>query len=132
MRPTVSEQLAGISAILTRLATDQLSDDYTGKVLLEAANSLTTLSRTWHAIPDFLRWDSAQAATILDLIGQPSPPAPHDCFDIPAMESHHRDIRKRLERSILMIAGNPTGRLAVVAYFRDRVKRFGSLASSTN
>jgi hypothetical protein len=131
MRPTVSEQLAGISVILSGVVADHLDDDYARDVLEGAANALMTLSRTWHAIPGFLRWDSATTATILDLIGQTSPPPP-DWFDIPAAEDYHREMRERLERSIPMIVENTTARLAMVAHFRERVKRFTALAREGN
>jgi hypothetical protein len=132
MRPTVSEQLAGMSVILTGVVADHLDDDYARDVLVGAANTLMTLSRTWHTIPEFLRWDSTTTATILDLIGQTSPPPPADWFDIPAAEEYHREMRERLEQSIPMIVENATARLAMVAHFRERVKRFTALAREGN
>ena len=128
MHPTVSEQLSGISTVLTDVVAPHLDDDYARDVLLGAANALTTLSATWHAIPGFLRWDSTITATILDLVGSPSPPPPDDPFDIPALEQYHRAVRERLERSMPTVLDDVTARAATIRLFRERAKRFTSLA----
>jgi hypothetical protein len=132
MRPTVSEQLAGISAILTDLIATHLYDDYARDMLLEAASALTTLSQTWYAVPDFLRWDSEITAGVLRLIGSPVPPPPDDRFDIRALEAHHRQIRDRLEECMPIILANPAATEATVEVFRERAKRFDLLAHSSN
>lgn len=128
MRPSVTEQLDGISAILTGVIADRLHDAYARDVLVNAASTLMTLSQTWHAIPEFLRWDSVSAAAILALIGEPVQPPPPHVFDIPALEQHHLDVRERLEKAMPIIADHPEARLAIVAHFRERISRFNSLA----
>ncbi|BBX43416.1 hypothetical protein [Mycobacterium simiae] len=124
MRPTVSEQLAGVAAILTDVIADRLDDAYARDVLLGVASTLKTLSETWHAIPEFLRWDSLRTAAILELVGQAVPPHPLDSSDIRALEQHHIEVRERLEQSIPIIVKSTAGRLATAAYFRERVERF--------
>jgi hypothetical protein len=132
MRPTISEQLSGISGILTHVVAPHLDDDYVRDKLLGVANSLTTLSQTWHAIPEFLLWDSTITATILDLVGSPTPPPPGERFDIPALEKHHRELRERLEQSMPIILENTAAYAATVAHFRERADRFTSLARTDN
>jgi hypothetical protein len=132
MRPTVSEQLSGISALLVNVVAPHLDDDYARGILLGAANALTTLSATWHAIPGFLMWDSTITAIILDLVGPPAPPPPGDRFDIPALEKHHREVRELLEQSMPIILESATARAATVALFRERAERFTSIASTNN
>ena len=94
--------------------------------------ALTTLSQTWHAIPEFLLWDSTITATILDLVGSPTPPPPGERFDIPALEKHHRELRERLEQSMPIILDNTAACAATVAHFRERADRFTSLARNDN
>jgi hypothetical protein len=132
MRPTVSEQLSGISTILTDVIAPHLDNDYARELLRGAANTLTALSQTWHAIPGFLLWDSTTTATILDHIGTPTPPPPKNHFDIPALEQHHQEVRERLEQSMPAILDNTTARAATVALFRERAERFTSLARTSN
>ena len=132
MRPTVSEQLSGISTILTDVVAPHLDDNYARTVLLGAANTLTTLSQTWHLVPGFLRWDSTITAAILDLVGPPTPPLPADRCDIPALEQHHRRLRERLEQLMPIILDDPTARAATAALFRERAERFTSLAHNDN
>jgi len=131
MRPTVSEQLEGVSAILTGIVADHLDDDYTRDVLLGAANIVLLLSRTWHGIPEFLRWDSAATAAILTMVGQ-TPPPPADALDIPALEKHHRHVRDCLEKSMPLIIADEAARAATVRHFRERVARFAFLAHKDN
>ena len=124
MRPTVSEQLAGLRQILAEVVAPEITDPYPAAVLDGALATLGLLAGAGAEVPAFLRWDADATAAVLALVGVAVPSAPCDGFDLAALEGHHRHVRDVLERSMPALMADEDARVAVVQLFRDRASRF--------
>jgi hypothetical protein len=124
MRPSISEQLAGVRRVLADVVGPYVTDPYPSDVLAGALATLDTLAESWAAVPAFLRWDSEATADVLRLAGLEVPAAPDDPLDLDALQSHHREVRGRLEAAIPTLLERPDLSAAVIALFRERSERF--------
>ena len=124
MRPSVSEQLDGIRAVLAEIISPQITDAYPADVLAGALATLDMLAASWSSVPAFLRWDSDASAAVLALVGEATPPPPEDVLDLDALIAHQRAVRGALESAMPVILDDEGARAAVVLLFRERAARF--------
>jgi hypothetical protein len=124
MRPTVSEQLDGIRQVLAEVVAPEITDPYPAAVLAGALATLELLAGAWSDVPAFLRWDADATATVLALVDVSVPSPPADLLDLAALQTHHREVRGVLERSMPPVLADADARRAVVELFRARAARF--------
>jgi hypothetical protein len=124
MHPNISEQLAGLSKVLTDVVQPELSDPYPVEMLNGVIAALDTLSRSWDELPRYLRWDAAATAAVLAQVGIATTAPPADQLDHAALEAHHGDVRAALEQAIPVLLADPDANAATVQLFRDRIERF--------
>jgi hypothetical protein len=124
MRPTVPEQLAGIRSVLAEVVAPVVADAYVADVLDGLLVTLDLLADAWADVPAFLRWDAAETAAVLGLLGDEVPPPPEDPLDLAALREHHRELRGRLERAVPRVLAHDAARTAAVVLFRARADRF--------
>jgi hypothetical protein len=124
MRPSVSEQLAGVRRVLADVIAPEITDPYPADVLAGALDVLDMLAKRWADVPAFLAWDSRATADVLRLVGELAPAAPDDPFDLRALSAHHREVRGLLEAAMPAILARDDARAATVRLFRDRFERY--------
>jgi hypothetical protein len=124
MHPSISEQLAGLSKVLTDVVEPDLSNPYPLDVLNGVVAALDTLSRSWSDVPAFLRWDAEATAAILLRLELTPPAPPADALDLAALEAHHAEIRSMLELAIPAVLVDSEIHAATIRLFRDRLERF--------
>ncbi len=143
MRPSVTEQLDGLSRILQEVIAPELTDPYPADILAGVCATLETLAAGWSAVPAFLRWDAAASAEVLSQVlafgapglskqlaaevrGAVEAPLP-DPADLPSLEAHHRRLRAALELAIPVIAERDELRETythLVGLLRERAERY--------
>jgi hypothetical protein len=137
VRPSVSDQLEGISRILVETIAPQVIDPYCTGVLEGLIASLDSLASGWKKVPRFLRWDTDETAVIL---GVALPYLAHglaDCLraaldeappagdlDLGALEAHHRRMRMVLEQAVPAIVDRPDLRDRLVSHLIARARQF--------
>lgn len=124
MRPSVSEQLAGVRQVLADVVGPHVTDAYAADVLAGALATLDLLAESWAEVPRFLCWDSAATGHVLRLAGVPVPPMPDDLLDLDALAAHHREVRGLLESAMPTVLARDEARAAAVALFRERADRY--------
>ncbi len=124
MRPTVSEQLAGLRHVLADVVAPEVGDGYAADVLAGALATLQLLADGWMEVPSFLRWDIQETARVLRIVGGSVPPLPDDLLDIAALEERARSVRELLVQSMPAVLEHPQARDAAVRLFRDRAERY--------
>ena len=107
MHPSISEQLAGLSRVLTDVVQPELTNPYPLDVLHGVAAALETLSRGWADYPAYLRWDAEATVAILRRLDLRPPLPPADVLDLAALEAHHAALDA-----------------ATADHFRQRIERF--------
>jgi hypothetical protein len=124
VHPSITEQLAGLSQVLADVVRPELGDPYPIDVLDGVIAGLDAIARGWTGLPAYLRWDAEQTTAILRRMGIDPPAPPADPLDLVALETHHADVRKKLESAIPAIARDPDTTAAMVQLFRERIERF--------
>jgi hypothetical protein len=137
MRPTVAEQLAGISRILSEVVAPEVTSAYPADILRGAIGALNALGASWTKIPAFLAWDIAATADVLraavpllaapladqvgDTLSQPTDPT-----DWVALEDRQQQLRGLLAQAMPAILAAPGGEAyrLMTALFRERSERF--------
>ena len=124
MRPTVSEQLAGLRRALADVVAPEVTDAYAADILAGAVAVLGLLADAWTEVPRFLRWDCEATTEVLRLAGVDAPPMPDDPLDFDALHAHDRDLRALLVMAMPTVRERDDVRDAVVRLFRDRAERY--------
>jgi hypothetical protein len=137
MRPTVTEQLAGISRILSEIVAPEVTSAYPADILRGAIGALNALGASWAKIPPFLAWDIAATADVLraavPLLAAPladevraALSSPADPADWAALEGRQERLRGLLVRAMPAIQAEPEGEAyrLMTALFRERSERF--------
>ena len=124
MRPTVSEQLSGISRLLADVVGPEVLDPYASDVLAGAVPTLELLADGWARVAPFLRWDIEATGRVLALAGVDRPPPPEDPLDIEALYECDRRARRLLSEAMAAVMERPQAREAAVALFRTRADRY--------
>ncbi|HEX7096249.1 MAG TPA: hypothetical protein VF183_10225 [Acidimicrobiales bacterium] len=146
MRPTVSEQLAGIRRILDEVIAPQVTEAYPVDMLRGVLANLEMLERSWTRVVPFLAWDNEQTAELLrDVasvvdhglaarIAEALAAAAVDPLDVAALDARNTTLRELLAEAVPQLA---TGgeRAApqyarVRAHLRARIDRFPFNASA--
>jgi hypothetical protein len=134
MRPTVTEQLAGLRRILDDVVAPAVEGVYPADVLAGVLAALDALASGWADVPSFLAWDidasmellraaaehdAALAAQVRALEAD----APRDVLDLRALEEHQARVRTALAGVAPALAAGPLAeRLAI--HLRARVDRY--------
>jgi hypothetical protein len=137
MRPTVTEQLAGISRILSEIVAPEVTSAYPADILRGAIGALNALGASWAKIPGFLVWDIAATAHVLraavPLLAAPladevraALSSPADPADWAALEDRQERLRGLLVGAMPAIQAEPEGEAhrLITALFRERSARF--------
>jgi hypothetical protein len=137
MRPTVTEQLAGISRILSEIVAPEVTSAYPADILRGAIAALNALGASWVKIPAFLAWDIAATADVLraalPLLAAPladevrvALSSPADSADWAVLEGRQERLRGLLVGAIPVIQAEPEGEAyrLMTALFRERSERF--------
>jgi hypothetical protein len=124
MRPTVSEQLAGLRRMLAEVVAPEVADAYAADVLDDALATLDLLAERWADVPSFLRWDIEATARVLELVGVAAPPPPDDVLDLGALDTSAEEVRSLLVQAMPAVLDDPLARDAAVRLFRERAERY--------
>lgn len=145
MRPSVTEQLAGLSRILAEVIAPELENPYPRDILGGVCATLDAIAAGWTDVPAFLDWDArtsiaviehvlADGSSVLSEELQAETRAsltqladPVDPFDIAALQQRHRAARKTLERVIPAlgdIAELSPARTELASHLKERAARY--------
>jgi hypothetical protein len=143
VRPTVSEQLAGVRRILAEVIAPEVTGAYPVDMLRGVLANLEMLERSWTQIAPFLVWDNAgtervleHAAAVVDdetatriraaLVAAPTDAAAG--LDADALDAHNTMLRGLLAEIVPQLAsGGATTAAAYAelrAHLRERIGRF--------
>jgi hypothetical protein len=144
VRPTVSEQLAGVRRILAEVIAPEVTGAYPVDMLRGVLANLEMLERSWMQIGPFLVWDNAgtervleHAAAVVDdetaarvraaLVAAPTE-ADAAGQDVDALEAHNTVLRGLLAEIVPQLAGGGEPTAAAYAelraHLRERIGRF--------
>jgi len=137
MRPTVAEQLAGISRILSEIVAPEVAPGYPAEILRGAIGALNALGARWTDIPAFLAWDIEATANVLraaiPLLDTTLADAVRDAcshsadpVDWATMEARQEHMRGLLVRAMPAILTDPDGdaHRLMTELFSERSERF--------
>jgi hypothetical protein len=124
MRPTVSDQLAGLARALDDVVAPEVDDAYAVDVLEGVVGTLEMLAERWADVAPYLRWDVEATGRVLALVGVASPPEPDDPLDVAALEARHHEVQTLLVGAMPAVVEQPDARALVVQLFRDRAERY--------
>lgn len=140
MRPTVSEQLAGVRRILAEVIAPEVTGAYPVDMLRGVLANLQMLETSWTQIAPFLAWDNAgtervleHAAAVIDdetatRIRAALVAAPTDHTDVAALEDHNVVLRGLLAEIVPPLAGGgdhtADAYAELRAHLRERIGRF--------
>lgn len=145
MRPTLTEQLAGLSRILADVIRPELADPYPKDILDGVCGALDAIAAGWHDVAAFLEWDAGRTEAVLEeaLATSPSAFAPDmaaqihellarqaevsDRVDLAGLQERQREARQVLAAATGTIADRDElagVRSAVTALMRERAARY--------
>jgi hypothetical protein len=137
MRPTITEQLDGLRRILAETIAPEITSPYPAEILGGVIGALDALQSNWHKIPNFLLWDIATTAGVLDaarplldagLVAEiAAAKADNDPMDLAALEARQIHLRGLLVKAMPAIIADPDATDAyprMIALFRERTDRF--------
>jgi hypothetical protein len=140
VRPTISEQLAGIRRVLVDVVSPEVQGAYPVDILRGVVANLEMLERSWTQVMPFLAWDNAETARVLDgakacvedplrlRIDATLSHSEPDPLDAVALDAHNTELRALLADAIpTLAAGGPACAApyaAVRAHLRERIERF--------
>ena len=144
MRPTLAEQLRGLTHILEHVVEPEVHAEYAQQTLVGVIRALEMLTRQAGAFGPFLEWDNNETrallgsiATRLPLRDALDPDPPVATGDLAALDAENERLRAMLSASIPALAGDADLadlHRAVVTHLRERIARYpyastGSLPS---
>ena len=118
MRPSVSEQLTGLSRILREVVAPHLTDPYPVDILEGVCGTLEMLAAGWQQVPAFQSWDIEQSAAILQELG--IAPAAGGA----ALDDAQRAVRQQLADAVPLISADPELLARFTAFLRERAARY--------
>lgn len=140
MRPTITEQLAGIRRILADVVAPEVQGAYPLDMLRGIDANLAMLERSWTQVVPFLAWDNTETARILVAaqrvvdaqlgarIGAAIADAEPDPLDVVALESHNTRLREVLADAVPVLAAGGASTAdaytQVCRHLRQRIDRF--------
>ncbi len=117
MRPSVSEQLAGLSRILREAVAPHLADPYPIDILDGVCGTLDMLGAAWEQVPDFQRWDIEQSTALLGALGS----EPHLEG---SLDDRQRAVRQSLADAVPQLTADPDLLARYTAFLRERAARY--------
>ena len=117
MRPSVSEQLEGLSRILREAVVPHLADPYPIDILDGVCGTLDMLGAAWEQVPDFQRWDIEQSSALLAELGV-TPTAGG------SLQEQQDAVRQALTDAIPRISTDPELLTRYAALVRERAARY--------
>ena len=140
MRPTITEQLAGIRRILADVVAPEVHGAYPLDMLRGIEANLAMLERSWTQVAPFLAWDNAETARVLEAaqpvvddqlgarIGAVIADAEPDPLDVVALESRNTRLREVLADAVPVLAAGGASTADAYAqvchHLRQRIDRF--------
>jgi hypothetical protein len=140
VRPTVSEQLAGVRRILAEVIAPEVTGAYPVDMLRGVLANLEMLERSWANVGPFLSWDNKGTEVVLRAtaplvagelstrIGACLSAAPTEDADVLALDAHNIALRGLLAEAVPELAAGGERTDAVYADVRDhlraRIERF--------
>jgi hypothetical protein len=140
VRPTVSEQLAGVRRILADVIAPEVTGAYPVDMLRGVLANLEMLERSWMHIVPFLVWDNAGTERVLehaaavvdhetaDRIRASLVAAPTDATDVAALDEHNTVLRGLLAEIVPPLASGGArtadAYAELRAHLRERIGRF--------
>ncbi len=138
MKPTITEQLQGLSRALSEVIAPEVHSPYPAEILGSVIGALDALQSSWSKIPAFLQWDIAEIAAVLvaarpmlgaDLAAEidaaiAEPGA--DPSDWTALEARQTQMRGLLARAVPVLAESRDSDAyrRMIALFNERTDRF--------
>ena len=144
MRPTLAEQLRGLTHILEHVVEPEVHADYANQTLVGVLRAMEMLTRQAGAVGPFLEWDNNETRTLLRSIATRlplgdalEPDSPIATGDLAALDAENERLRAMLSDAIPALAADAhLGDLhhSVVTHLRERIARYpyastGSLPS---
>ena len=117
MRPSVPEQLAGLSRILREAVAPHLADPYPIDILQGVCGTLDMLAAAAEQVPDFQRWDIEQSAALLGALGS----EPHLKG---SLEEQQGAVRQSLADAVPRLSADPELLARYTAFLRERAARY--------
>jgi hypothetical protein len=140
VRPTVSEQLAGVRRILSDVIAPEVSGAYPIDMLRGVLANLEMLEQSWTRVGPFLAWDNEGTEQVLrsvvpfvdgDLAARITAlvvAAPVDASDVGALEARNTALRAVLADAVPALARGGDAAAPAFAgvrrHLRDRIERF--------
>jgi hypothetical protein len=140
VRPTVSEQLAGVRRILADVIAPEVTGAYPVDMLRGVLANLEMLERSWTNVGPFLAWDNTGSDAVLravaplvdaglaQRIADALAAAPTDAADVAALDAHNTALRGLLADAIPELAAGGERTAAVYTdlrvHLRARIDRF--------
>lgn len=129
MRPTLEEQLRGLSYILTTSVAPAVAGDYPRETLAGVVRALEMLEQRAGSVGAFLVWDNDATRALLRRIGTGAEAEPPDAYadaiavaDVHALDAENERLRALLAAAIPTLEGE--AHAAVVAHLRERIARY--------
>lgn len=125
MRPTVTEQLAGISRILDSVIRPEVGSEYGQQILTGVIENLRVVAASQGRIEEFLVWDNAGMAKILTHEGTPpatsQPPEPDT---VQRLTARNVELRQRLSELIADLGAGHELLAPIVEHLAERATRY--------
>jgi hypothetical protein len=140
VRPSISEQLAGLRRIIAEVIAPEVTGAYPEDMLRGVLANLEMLETSWSRVGPFLAWDNEGTERLLEAIAALMDPtlvqrieatlvaAPHHPSDVDALDAHNTALRDVLADAVPVLAagGDRTHDVyrAVRMHLRERMDRF--------
>ena len=128
MRPTASEQLAGLADILATIVVPEVDGDYPLDIANGTIANIQMLADALDEVGPFLLWDIERSRAVLALVGADVADVEVPAFDLPALRARHVEVRGALESAVDLVRADPTANAAMVDYIRARAGRYPFVA----
>jgi hypothetical protein len=117
VRPTVSEQLSGLSRILREAVAPNLADPYPIDILEGVCGTLDMLASAAGEVPAFQEWDVSRSRELLDAVGiVPS--------DAGSLDERQDAVRQALADAVPVFTADPELLARLTAFLRERATRY--------
>jgi hypothetical protein len=135
MRPTVSEQLAGIRRVLAEVIGPEVTGAYAVDMLRGVLANLEMLERSWTNIGPFLAWDNDGTEAVLERIaplvdadlaariGDALVAAPADPTDVNELDARNTALRQLVADAVPVLAAGADRSAEVYAEVRAHLSR---------
>lgn len=123
MRPTASEQIAGLVDVLQSIVVPEIDDGYSLDITAGSLATLQMLAEALDAVGPFLLWDIERSREVLAMVGVEVDDVEIPAFDMPALRARHAEVRAVLESAADAVRADAAADAAMAAYIRERSTR---------